>query len=132
MKKLLLVLVLSSGINILPKLVYDPVKNEFYTCPIDNKINEDEYISLYFKFLQVIKNIIDVNSQMPIANDWEELSPTEYLAQGFCFLKQVGTPTALRLLEDIKENAVYFPNGEFFKSILPFEIDEDELKEMGL
>lgn len=130
MKKLLLVLGLFSGINLIPKFVYDPITNQLYTSPASDEINADEYVHLILKLNQIIENIGNFNSKF--TNDEEVLTPDELLGQCFYFLKQVGTPTALRLLEDLKDNGIYYPNGEYFRDFLPFEIDEDESNEVGL
>jgi hypothetical protein len=89
-------------------LVYDPVVNAFYSEPQTPDINQAEYFSLLCDCLSITQNII-------VLLDGKNLSKKDG-EQIALFLKRIGTPTALRLLSDLKKKTIFYPNGSIARS----------------
>jgi len=109
MKKFLVFLVLYPVV-LSADLVFDPVRNEFYSSPRTTDINEDEYVALILKCYQVKANI--QNASKGYCPDTKHL-----LKQYFQFLRQIGTSTALRLISDLEKNKIFYPDGSVFHVI---------------
>lgn len=114
MKKLLFIMSILSATYSFPELIFDPVSNNYYTYPLDPKINGNEYAGLLLNVLQIGDNILNADEAF---DDENEVKPEEILNQIFVYLKSVGTPTALRLLHDLRKNIILYPNGAVFRKI---------------
>lgn len=101
MKKLLIA-VLWIGLTVVSlsaELRYDAVGNYFYSFPKTADVNISEYNILVVQ-CGIIINRIDA---LLIAAG-KKGNTKIYSKQVFEYLKQIGTPTALRLLKDLKKN----------------------------
>ncbi len=115
MRKLILItlmtLIIGLGHNQLnAEMRYDPVQNVLYSHPQDSSINHVEYVGLIVACIELSNRLVAMNNgrQIPIKEDLE---------QAYVYLKSVGTPTALRLIKDLKANAIYYKNGAFMRKI---------------
>ena len=89
---------------------YDLVSGRIYSHPEMLNINQAEYLTLFLGCVQIAAHMKEINGgiQPPIKN---------ILDQCDFYLKRLGTPTALRLIADLKANAVYYANGSFMDKI---------------
>jgi hypothetical protein len=111
MKKLIVGLViLFSMTTMLAEMMYDPVNDAIYTLPADQNISQDEYRML-------IINCIILEANIREANQMKLPSYKEIIKQCKHYLKQIGTPTALRLITDLKKNKIIYPDGSFMRKI---------------
>jgi hypothetical protein len=92
------------------QLRFDPALNIFYSHPRHPSINEIEYVGLFATFIELWNRI-------EAANAGRIVPDKEILEQCVAWLKSVGTPTALRLIEDLEDNAIYYENGTFMRKL---------------
>ncbi len=104
MKKLLLIALLSGTSSLDARLVIDPLTKTFWSEPRATNINLVEYYGLFQLCIKIEQNMTVFNNGILPAKKY-------ILEQYIYFLKSIGTPTALRLIEDFKENKMYSPNG---------------------
>lgn len=110
MKKLLLGICFFKVCGLMGNLTYDPVLNTFYTLPVSKEINQDEYRMLVIYCIQLQENIRAANSGIyPPDKD--------LLQQMINYLKQVNTPAAKRLIEDLKKDKIYYPDGSVMRKL---------------
>jgi hypothetical protein len=85
-------------------MTYDPVNNTIYSTPFSDEINQLEYWYLVQECMIVVNN-------MKILNGGINPAYKDILKQLEFALKKVKTPTANRLLKDLKKNKVFYPDG---------------------
>ncbi len=95
---------------LLADCVYDPAKGTFYTHPMSQGINQGEYRRLVQHCGQISERIKLVKCGLPFSNQ-------EILEQCIKHLNQVGSPTAKRLIEDLKKNTIFYPDGSVLSTI---------------
>lgn len=83
-------------------MVYDPVSNAIYSTPQTADINNVEYYNLCISVIIISGRIIESTGKIFSKAGGKQL---------IAYLRRVGTPTALRLLNDFKKGAIYFPDG---------------------
>lgn len=112
MKKIFVMFLLSIvGINVFAEMRYNPLNGLLYTYPEKQGINQDEYRQLLLNCIELESRLIAMNGNMQL--------PKEKVIDQFNFyLKSVGTVTAHRLMDDLKNNKVSYANGTFMKKIL--------------
>ena len=99
-------------VTIKTEMRWDPATKLFYSHPAAGNIDPDEYRNLFQKCIEIRETIIEVHRQMNCS-----ASNSDILNQCVHYLTQLKTPTALRLVEDIKKNRVYYPDGSLFGRI---------------
>ncbi len=99
-KRLLSMLLMFPMYSLYAPMVYDPVSNTIYSTPQTPDINLAEYYSLLEGCLIVDFRTTAVTGNLK-ANKKQILR----------YLKSIGTPTAKRLIKDLKMGAIYFPDG---------------------
>ena len=110
MKKILLGICFFYGSVLFGNLTYDPVSHAFYTLPMNKDINQEEYRMLVLHCIQLQENIRVINNGI-------YPSDKNLLQQMISYLKQVGTPAARRLIEDLKKDKIFYPDGSFMRKI---------------
>ena len=110
MKKMLLGICFLNVWGLMGNLTYDPVLHTFYTLPANKEINQDEYRMLVIYCIQLQENIRAVNNGI-------YPSDKDLLQQMISYLKQVSTPAARRLIEDLKKGKIYYPDGSVMRII---------------
>jgi len=101
--KLFILLLFSSSI-ILSDMIYDPLQNIIYSSPLSSNIDQSKYVLLLHMCTQINDNMAKMNNGIyPSYNNF--MIQTEHA------LKTIGTPTALRLLADLKKGKIFYPNG---------------------
>ena len=112
MKKLLLIALLA-GAALEARVVYDPAANIMWSEPKAPEISMVEYFGLL-----TACNTIKVN--MKASNNGKQPAKKNVFEQAIFWLKRVGTPTALRLIQDIEEDKIFYLNGSY---AMPFSND---------
>ena len=110
MKKALLGVCFFYGSVLFANLTYDPVSHAIYTLPMNKDINQEEYRMLVIHCWQIQENIKVVNSGIYPSNK-------DLLEQFISYLNQVGSPAAKRLIEDLKKDKIFYPNGSVMNKI---------------
>lgn len=105
MKYVLLAIVFGVGFNlhVRGQIRYDSFNNLFYTHPHSSGINQRHYRIL-------MQKCIDMTIRLRTASD---VPLHIVMEQCEFYLKSLGTATALRLLEDLKANEIYYQNGTY-------------------
>lgn len=107
MKKLLLsLLVLVPATSLFADMRFDPITGRFYSYPVTADINQLEYDNLFSNCVQISNNLKLWTS--PLNPSFKDIFDHCAL-----YLKTINTPTALRLISDIKKNTVHFTNGSY-------------------
>lgn len=112
MKKVLMIILMAGLITpkIAAELRYNIVTNLYYSHPETSDINQVEYRLLVFACIEIENRIKAVNGvKNPPLGD--------YFKQCEIYLKRIGTPTALRLISDLKLNKMYYSDGSFMRKI---------------
>lgn len=111
MQKLLAaILILGSMSSLIAEMRFNPLNNSYYSYPETPDIDQQEYM-LLLADCGVIKERIQAANGGIIPNF--QLVINQYAF----YLNSVGTPAALRLIADFRNNAVYLPNGTFLRKI---------------
>ena len=110
MKRMLLA---AFAIGLMPLLInsemrYDPALDLVYSYPEAPDINVQEYVLRIFACLSIGQNMKRVNLSV---------SSKEVIKQCIYFLKNIATPTALRLADDLRSNKIYYPDGTYAENI---------------
>jgi len=109
MKKLFLMgLFMIIAVSLQADMVYDPVTDSIYSVPQSPDINPAEYACLFYACGVIKQNI-------KLGNGGTDPSFKDLLNQVSIYLKKIGTPTALRLLSDLKKNKVFYPDGSVMR-----------------
>ncbi len=103
MKKLLILLLTCSATLSVARMTYDPVTRLVYSLPKSSKVNPVEYNLLVWACIGIDCNMHVPNCYPP--------TKKESLHQYSIYLKRIGTPTALRLLDDLKKGKLFYANG---------------------
>ena len=101
---------ISSSTSLFGDMVYDPATGVIYSKPLSSSINQAEYRLLSLACHQIGMNIKSMKGG-------REPSKQELLEQWSFYLKGVGTPTALRLIDDLKKGKVFYPNGSVMQNL---------------
>lgn len=112
MKKLLIIILTTSLLaqNIIAEMRYNPITNLMYSHPEKPNIDQVQYCFLLLACAQIEAN-------MKAMNHGKHPSKKSLLNQCSVYLKAIGTPTALRLISDLKSNKICYANGSFMKKI---------------
>lgn len=111
MKRLLIALLIMMGTKqCVAEMRYNPLNDLVYSHPETPDINQDEYRVLVLGCAQIRTRIVAISGKQP--------SKKEFFNQCSFYLKAVGTPTALRLLKDIRANVVNYADGSFMRKIV--------------
>ena len=105
-------IILSITSPLFAEMRYNPINNLLYSHPETADINQADYRLL-------IAGCIALEANMRAMNGGNQPSNNDVLTQCIVLLQAVGTPTALRLIADLKNNTVHYANGSFMKKILP-------------
>lgn len=119
MKKLLISILMISSISmpLLADMVYDPARNLFMTKPESPAINQGAYAALILGCHGIATNIMSLNNnQTP--------EKAVLLAQYTHYLKRIGTPTALRLIEDLRKDELFYPDGSVAHTLLVLSLHQ--------
>jgi len=110
MKKVSLFVVLAGVVlSAQAVMVYDPATCIMYSSPIKG-INAAQYY-LY------VAACVQIEANMQAVNPGKKINAKKWKAQCIHYLQKIGNPTARRLIEDLKENAIYYSNGQFMRKI---------------
>lgn len=112
MKRMLLV---ALALGLMPLFIksemrYNPVNGLLYSHPESPEINKVEYLLLLAACVQIENNVKAANGSKIVSNK-------ELYNQCVFYLKSIGTPTALRLISDMKKNGVYYANGSYMRKL---------------
>jgi len=83
---------------------WNTATNAVYSYPESSKINKCEYFVLLLACAGIAENMKSMN--------WS-VSSKAVIEQCIYYLKKIGKPVALRLADDIKNNAYYYANGSY-------------------
>lgn len=116
MKKLLITTLIIGLIASTPRIIaemrYNPLNNILYSYPETPDINQNEYLMLLFGCAQI-------EARLMAMNNGKQASRKTLFDQCSVYLNAIGTPTALRLIGDLKSNKIHYANGSFMKKIFP-------------
>ena len=105
MKKMFLIsLFMVTTTPLLADMVYDPVQDTIYSNPQTPDLNQNEYRKLLSTCIQIQINLKKLSPG-------RRFSKRELLSHFSPFLRNIGSSTALRLLSDLENDILYYPNG---------------------
>lgn len=112
MKRLFIMILMLGYIaqNMIAEIRYNPINDMWYTYPESPDINPQEYIML-------LLGCIGIKDRMMRINGGIQPHSKDILNQYSVYLLSVGTPTALRLMADLKSNTINYADGSFMKKI---------------
>ncbi len=110
MKKFVLSVCFFYSSMLFANCIYDPVSHTIYTLPIAKDINQREYRMLMQRCWQISERI-------KVAKCGLSLSNQEIMDQCINYLNQVGSPTAKRLIEDLKKDTIFYPDGSVLSTM---------------
>lgn len=105
---LMATLTLGSISSSIAEMRFNPLNNRYYSYPETPDISQHEYVMLLIDCATIKKRIIAANGE--IEPDFQLI-----IDQYIVYLTAVGTPTALRLIADLKRNAIFLSNGTFLR-----------------
>lgn len=112
MKRLLITLLTMNLLaqNMFAETRYNPINNLIYSHPETSDINQFEYRLLILACIGIENRMIAINGK-------NRPSVKDFFKQCELYLKRIGSPTALRLIADMKHNKICYADGSFMKKI---------------
>jgi len=112
MKKILIATLMMSLFMevIVAETRYNPINNLIYSHPETPDINQVEYRLLILACIEIENRMVAINGAI-------RPSEKDFFKQCEFYLKSIGSPTALRLIADMKHNKICYVDGSFMKKI---------------
>lgn len=100
------------AVTIKTEMRWNPATKAIYSYPAAQNIDPVEYVNLFQKCCEINSTIIDLHRKVN-----STASSSDIVNQCIYYLKELKTPTALRLAEDIKKNRFCYPDGSLIGTI---------------
>ena len=105
-----MVLFMIIAVPLWANLTYDPITDIIYSEPQLPDINQADYFYLF-------RDCVVIEANIKLCNKGNYPSKNDALNQLSIYLKRIGTPTALRLMSDLKKNKFFYPDGSVMRHI---------------